>query len=176
MQKDIIKQIEETFRYSNSSEKLFDAFHLAEEHSLNVPELYQILLANPALKLDEIKMYTHKLVNKFPEHAYNFFMWSAEILETNFDKPEYLEEALNFYRIAIDIDCTQSKPLLKLLENYNYDIPYPQNKTIIEIVNNTLPKVNFKKDIYCMLSKHYKKSGNMRLSRKFLMLAEKTSE
>ena len=58
---EIKKNIENVFRGSSSSDELFDYFQEALKHQTNDIGLYKMLLGNPALSSDELKMFAEKL-------------------------------------------------------------------------------------------------------------------
>ena len=65
------KVLENIFLTSTSSEELFDAFDTALKGNIGDLEIYKILLANPALSIDEIEMYVKILSEKFPSMKYD---------------------------------------------------------------------------------------------------------
>jgi len=176
MNEEIKKRIENIFRNSNSSDELFDAFDEAIKLKITDVEVYKVLLANPALSLDEIKMYTEKLLRELTEHRFQISMWTAKVfenLQTNFD---YLEGAINYYIKAIQINPSSHEPLLGLLKLYNYDLELPTNQKILNIIEENLPRVEIKSKVYFALSNLYKKLGNLQKEAKYAALGEKAME
>ncbi len=176
MNGDEIKKIENTFRASDSHDELFDAFQNALKINLSDIGVYKILIANPALSPDEIKMFTEKLIKEYSSHAFDLLMWSGKIFE---NKPELYnqpEEALKYYSRAWNDKPTSSTPLLKILNLYNYDIQLSSNKTIIDLVENSVAAVDDKSRVYYALSDHYRKTGDKMREIRYFALAEKASE
>lgn len=170
------KKIENIFRNSESHDELFDAFQSAINLKLDDLEAFKILIANPVLSPDEIKMFTEKLLKVMPEKSYSILMWAGKIFESQPDNYDYLEDAFNYYNRAISYQPDSFLPFLRLLNLYNYEIDYPMNRKIIGTVENLLPKVDQKSTIYYALSAHYKKCGNKDRETEYLALAEKETK
>jgi len=167
------KKIEEIFRNSESHDELFDAFQIAVNIKFRDPEVFKILIANPVLSPDEIKMFTEKLINVIPEQTYNILMWTGKIFESHPNHYDHLEDAFNYYNRAISHQPESFMPYLRLLNLYNYEIDYPMNRKIIGTIENLASKVDQKSKVYYALSAHYKKCGNKDLEAEYLAMAEK---
>lgn len=176
MDEEPVRKIENIFRNSTSSDELFDAFQEALNEKLVDPEIFEILIFNPALSSDEIKMFTEKLVKVFPGSTYTLCMWTARVFGNFSEDYERLEDALDYYAKASLQKPTEVEPYLSILNLYNYDLDLPTNDKIIFIVESGIPPVNLKSKIYYALSEHYKKIGNLELASKYLALAEKAAE
>jgi len=167
------KVLENIFLTSSSSEELFDAFDTALKGNIDDLEIYKILLANPALSIDEIEMFVKALSEKFPSMKYDLFMWTAFVLETYTEVSEYLEKATEYYAKAADIDLSSCEPYLGMLENYDYEIKHPANKVIINFIESRLNLIECKSKIYAALAEHYGKLGNGEKKSFYLKLFEK---
>ena len=77
-----LERIENIFRYSSSSEELFDTFKESLKYRIKSLESYKVLLANPFLTPDEIKMFTEKIITELPNKAYDINLWTANIFES----------------------------------------------------------------------------------------------
>ncbi len=168
-----ILQIENTFRTSNDTNELFDAFIDAMRNNIKDPDLYKILLANPALSKDELIMYTEKLCKELNEDAYEICLWTAGIFENNCEDYDCLNNAIKYYEKAIDKNPQNHKPFLNLIELYNTDFEVPSNQYILEIVHKKLDGVRRKSKVYYALAGLYKKLGNVEQQRKYFSLAER---
>lgn len=169
-----LNKIESIFRNSTSPDLLFDAFQEAIKLEVKDPEIFKILLGNPALSTDEIKMFVEKLIKEFPSNAYELFIWAAKIFEHKDDYHNSLEDAVHYYKRAHGYKPDSFVPLLNLLSLYNYELALPINKNIIELVEDRISSIRLKSKIYYALADHYKKIGDKQREGKFLLLAEKS--
>ncbi len=176
MNLDEINKIEETFRSSKSSDELFDAFQEAIKINLSDIGVYKILLANPTLLPDEIKLFTEKLIKEIPGSSFDLSMWTGKVFENQTDYFNNVKDALFYYQRAISFKPESHEPLMNLLNLYNYEINLPINQKIVDVINESVSSVNQKSKIYYALSKHYKKCGDSVLEIKYYALAERASE
>jgi hypothetical protein len=171
-----LDEIENIFRNSTSADLLFDAFQEAIELKIENPATFKILLGNPALSADEIKMFVEKLIKEYPGYAYELSIWAAIIFEQKDDYLNYLEEAVHYYKKAHDYKPVLFVSLLNLLSLYNYELNLPINKVILEFVETRVGGVQTKSKIYYALADHYKKIGDKQTEVKYFELAERASE
>ncbi|MEW5843853.1 MAG: hypothetical protein AB1775_11390 [Bacteroidota bacterium] len=176
MKEEAIRKIENIFRNSISSDELFDTFQDALNEKFEDPEIFEILLGNPALSPDEIKMFTEKLIKEYPGSSFTLCMWTAKVFGSFSENYERREDALTYYIKASLQMPTEFEPYLRILNLYNYDLDLPTNDKIVGIVESGIPPVNFKNKIYYVLSEHYKKIGDLENASKYLALAEKAAE
>ncbi len=154
------EEIEYIFRNSNSPDELFDAFRKAITGKITDIELYKILLANPVLSGEELKMYTEHLSKVFRENAFDFFMWTGGIFANYTSEFERLEDSISYYVKALYNNPSHYEPYCRLLQLYNHDLCLPTNRIIIDIIEESLERIE-KKSIVCLeLSKLYSKLGN----------------
>lgn len=170
------KKIEFIFRNSAVPEELFDSFREALNFRIEDISLYKILLANPALNTDEIKMYTEKLLKEFPETAYQLCMWTAKVFENHINEYEQLEYAILYYTKACQYNLFSNEPYLALIKLYNTDIELPSNKKILDLIEFGITVVNKKSEIYLALADLYKKMNDLTKASKYLALAARASE
>lgn len=171
-----IKKIELVFRDSFSSEELFDAFADALKLRVDDVELFKILLANPSLSIDEVKMFAEKIIKEMPNSLYHISMWCAKVFENYAEQYEYLDSSINYYLKAINAVPANFEPLVSILNLYNMEIDMPANKRILEIVNNCIPPVNLKSKVYYALADLYKHLGDLDTASRNLALAAKAAE
>lgn len=171
-----LNKIESIFRNSSSPDILFDAFREAIKLKTKDPEIFKILLGNPALSTYEIKMFVEKLIKEFPLHAYDLSIWAAKIFEHKNNHPNSLDDAVHYYKRAHDYKPNLIEPLLSLLSLYNYDLDFPTNKIILEFVEMEISTVQIKNKIYYAFAEHYKKIGDKQLEIKYFALAERSAE
>lgn len=168
-----MKNIENIFRNSNSPDELFDAFRTAVEKKINNIELFKILIANPFLSLDEIKMYSEKLISEIPENAYTISMWTAKVLEHKTDNYDYMENCIIYFSKALQVNPSSHEPFLRLIKLYNTELELPANKMILEIINSGIQFVENKSKIYYALADLFKRIGDNKSVSKYLDLAER---
>jgi len=176
MENELYKKIELVFRNSNSPDELFDRFTDAIKLKISDISLYKILLANPALSIDEIKMFTGKLLKEIPHEQFQLSMWAAKIFENRQTGYEFIDNSIHYYEIAMQSNPTSHEPLLEMLKLYNVDIELPHNKKILEMIDTYIPSVNFKSKIYFSLAELYKKLSDLNKATKYLALANKAAE
>ncbi len=176
MDQSLIKNLENTFRNSSNSDELFDAFQTALSNNVTDIEIYKILLGNPFLSIDEIKMYSDKLSKEFLDLSYDINLWTAGIFENNYTDYLCLEESLSYYKKASENDPTGFEPYLKALELYDYDMNTPLNHLIIKFTEQGTEKAENKSLIYYSLADLYKKLNNDAMCRKYSALAEKANK
>lgn len=176
MNSDDVKKIEDTFRNSKSSNELFDAFQDAIKSKLCDIEIFKILIANPILSVDEIKLFTEKLLKETPGNALDLLLWTGKVLENQPNNYNYLEEALFYYRRAISTKPDFHEPLLRLLNLYNYEIELSTNRKILDIIEESVTAVDQKSKVYYALAHHYKKCGDPNSEKKYLHLAEESTK
>ncbi len=169
-------RLENIFRNSASSDELFDAFREAINARVVDMDLYKILLGNPALSPDEIKMFTEKLAKDIPEHRVSAFMWTANVFEHEKEDYNKLENAVGYYQRAFEQEPANAVPLIRLLNLYNYDLETQINKTIIDFVVQNVKSVNKKSGTFFSLADLYKRKGDYLLASKYLALGEKATE
>lgn len=176
MQNDLYKKIESVFRNSNSPDELFDSFSDAMKLKIDDLTLYRIFLANPALSIDEIKMFSGKLLKEMPAEQFHISMWAAKIFENRQSGYEFIDNALHHYKIAAEARPDAHEPLLEMLRLYNSEFDLPYNKTILELIDRFVPAVNLKSKIYFSLSDIYKKKNELEAASKYLALANIAAE
>lgn len=166
------EEIEYIFRNSNSPDELFDAFRKAITGKITDIELYKILLANPVLSGEELKMYTEHLSKVFRENAFDFFMWTGGIFANYTSEFERLEDSISYYVKALYSNPSDHEPYCRLLQLYNHDLCLPTNRIIIDIIEESLDRIE-KRSIVCLeLSKLYSKLGNSIKEAEYRKLAQ----
>lgn len=175
MYNEVKKKIEDIFRNSSSSDELFDAFDEAIKYKIKDFEIYKVLLGNPTLSLDEIKMYTEKLLKELEEKQFQISMWTASIFENYHDDYESLECAISYYQKAIQFNPSSYEPYIGLLKLYNFDINLPTNEKILQIVENGISSIQYKSKIYFALADLYKRLGDIPKEAKYTALGERAA-
>ncbi len=176
MNEEAVRRIENIFRNSTSSDELFDAFQEALSQKFSDPGIFEILIGNPAVSSDEVKMFTEKLIKEYTGNVFVLCMWTAKVFGSFAEDYERLEDALNYYIKASLNKPTDFEPYTRILSLYNYDLDLPTNYKIVGIVESGIPPVNLKSKIYYALSEHYRKTGDLERASMYLALAEKAAE
>lgn len=168
--------LENIFRQSDSSDKLFDAFQQALENNLLEAEIYKVLIANPALSSDEIIMFTEKLCREFPDKKFEYYIWTAQVFENKSLSQENTLQAMNYYTKSAETEPTNFSPYISLLNLYNYDMDVSSNDKILRFVEDGVRKAHKKSRIYYALANLYKKLGDIQNEAKNYALGEKSSQ
>lgn len=168
------EEIERIFRNSNSGNELFDAFQYSVKNQIGGIELYKILLANPTLTTDEIKMYAETLSKIFKQNACEIYSWTAKILDSYASSPCETEESINYLIKSWKSDQTKHEPLTSLIKMFNYDYDVSYNSLILNIVKEGVSNVKIKSEVYYALAELYERTGNIEQKRKYMQLAEKS--
>jgi len=176
LNQEIIRKIEETFRSAHSSNELFDAFQTAINLKVSDLSIYKILIANPALSVDEINMFTKKLINEIPGKKYELLLWTGKVFENHPQNIFNIENTFSIYQQAIFQRPNSHEPLLRLLNLYNHDLKLPTNQKIINLIEKSLAAVDKKSKVYSALAKHYKKCGDSESEKRYLRLAETSAK
>lgn len=169
-------EIEEIFRSSNSHEELFDAFTEAVSNKCDDVELYKVLLANPALTIDEVIMFGEKVAKEFPGESYDLYFWMAELFSGESINPEYCEKAFQYYSKAFELKREDHEPLVAALNLYNYDLNLELNNEIINFIENGIASVKQKSKVYYGLANHYNVLNDEINFKKYSELANKASK
>jgi hypothetical protein len=167
MSKRLISEIENVFRISDSSDKLFDYFQLAVENRIDDINLYKIFLANPVLCAEEIALFSEKLIAEFPSLSYSLHMWSAGILETNRYCAASLEKAFEYYKRAMAEMPDSEDPIFSMIGMYNAELDFPPASEIISQIENSSEKIIHKERIFLALADFCKKIKKADLARKY---------
>lgn len=165
-------EVENIFRTSNSTCELFDAFHFSLSQRIVDINTYKILLANPVLSKDELKLYTEKLCTVMTDKCYDIYTWCAGILENKTTDLSFIEEAIDYYTKASHVNPQSCEPYLKLINLYNHDIDFPTNKIILNIIDEGLDKIEQKSSVCRAVADIYKRIGNKHQMIKYIKLAE----
>jgi len=171
-----LEEIEYIFRNSNSPDELFDAFRKAITQRISNKETYKILLGNPILSSEELKMYTEHLSKVFSNDAYDYFMWTGNIFSHYSSEYERLEDSVSYYVKAIYNNPLNEEPYCRLLSLYNFDLNLPTNKIIIDLAEEGLNRID-KKSILCReMAKLYERLGLKVKAAEYIQLACKHSK
>jgi tetratricopeptide (TPR) repeat protein len=176
IQNDYYHRIELIFRNSNSPDELFDTFNDAIKLKITDLSLYKIFLGNPALSVDELKMFTGKLLKEIPENRFPIGMWAAKIFENRQSSYEFMENAIHYYILAMESKPDAHEPLLEMIRLYNIELDLPCNRKILELLDTFIPAVNSKSKVYFALADLYKKKNDLNTATKYLALANKAAE
>ncbi len=154
------KEIEKIFLSASCPNKLFDTFQTALKNRISEPEVYQVLLANPALSKEEITLFAEKYCKEFPDHAYEVYCWVGKIFEQTNKPIDREENAVKYFKKAINIKPENFEPYINMLNLFNYEYNFELNKTIIKTIDEGIKKVNNKRVLFLKLADHFKNLGN----------------
>ncbi len=168
-------EIEHIFRNSNSPDELFDTFRKAITNRISDIELYKILLANPILSGEELKMYTEHLSKVFTDNAFDLFMWTGNIFSNYSTEYERLEDSIAYFVKALYSNPKMHEPYCRLLQLYSHDLNLPTNKVIMDTIEGCIEAVDKKSIVYTELAKLYERDGDKEKSAECRQLAAKYS-
>ena len=168
------KIIENIFQCSNSSDELFDAFQAALSKNICEVDSYKILLANPCLNNDELKLFSETLSKVFKEKAHDIFLWTGSVFEAKACQPHEIENPINYYMKAWNVDKTNADSLLNLINLYNYDLDLPYNNLIVNFVKERVLQTTDPGRVYLALSNLYENLGDIEMKHYYMSLAQKS--
>ena len=164
--------LEEIFRTSNSPDELFDAFRAAIEKKIHDEDLYKILLRNKALSADEISMFAEKICREFSSLSYNICYCVGQLFESISSYGKYHDRAFLYYQKAAACKSSLHQPYLAISKMYNAEFNIPKFESIVQVIEDGLPKVDLKSSIYFSLANLYKKFGDNEKSNDYQKLGE----
>jgi len=167
------KDIEEIFRCSNSSDELFDAFSTAIDLKIKDEELYNILLWNKVLSVDEIRMYAEKLCKEFPDLCFKVYYDVGKILEAASVYGKNLDTAMLYFIKAAKANPSSLLPYTAVAAMYNKELNLPSFDKVTSFLLEGMELVERKSKICFTLVNLYKKKGVREKEKKFQKLGEK---
>ncbi|MCX6150439.1 MAG: hypothetical protein NTX22_07965 [Ignavibacteriales bacterium] len=167
---EIKKAIEQIFRESTSSNELFDTLQKALQLKLHDAQTYKILLGNIVLTTDEVKLFTEKLCEEFPDLSSELFMWTGSILESD-PTTDNLDSAFEYYKKAIQVNPQEHFSYLAILKMYNNDLDFPPRIHIEPLCEKGLLEVNSKSKLCVAIADFYDKIEEPALKKKYLTLS-----
>lgn len=167
-------QIKEKFSNSSDFNELFDAFEAALESKIEDLDLYKILFWNNSLTPDELCLFGEKLVQVFPNMAYDVYLWLAKVFEVTYSMFDNYELALEYFFKASHIKPEELEPYIAASNCYEPDLKIPPADYLIEFLKKGLMHVKNPSPLYKRLSELYERIGDEDQSLYFRKLSEES--
>jgi tetratricopeptide (TPR) repeat protein len=172
MHSDLKQSLEDTFRTSNSSDELFDAFRVAIDRRIEDEDFYKVLLRNSALSIDEISMFAGKICKEFPDISYSIFYCVGQLLASISSYSKHHDEALRYFLKAASKDPQAHEPYLAIAKMYNSELNLPRFEVVVQTVADGITFVNFKSPLCFALADLYKLIGDAEKEQNYQTLGE----
>lgn len=173
MNQALYKEIEHIFRSSENFNDLFDAFNSGITAGIQDISLYKILLANPFLSEDELRLFGEKLASELQESRYDLFIWLGEVFESKVPDLAFQGEALGYFQKAAAERPYEEEPYLRALTLYSPEYNLPVNRQIIKFVLQGTKKAKKKSLLFFSLGVFYRKLDNAAAANKYFSMSEK---
>ena len=174
--KNLKNEIRRVYQFSNSKDDLFDNFRTAIDQKIKDLALYNTLLWNKTLPVDEILMFAEKICKEIPEFCFDIYLSVAKILDT---KPPYEDNkviAFNFIKKAAAYNKNSSEPYVLTAEIYNKEFDVPPFGQIADFLENGIQKVREKSKISFLLARLYGRIGDVETGKKYQKKGEEYLE
>lgn len=160
MRKYSLEEIRQCFSSSADFNELFDMFQSAIAQEIKDIEPYRLLFWNHALTGDEVRLFGEKLASKFPDIAYDVYLWLASIFEVSQSDAESLELAVSYYQKAASARPEEPDPYLDACDCYDPDLNIPPVTNLIEFVKNGIEHVGNPISLYRRLGHLFDLAGD----------------
>lgn len=167
-----LDEIRKCFTSSTDFNEIFDAFQAAMDQNLLDIELYRLLFWNNSLTVDEIRLFGEKLAVKFPDSAYDVFLWLASIFEVTEAETDNYDLAISYYQKAAAARPAEPDPYLDACDCYEPDLNIPPVQTLIDFVRKGLEHVKNPITLYKRLGYLYELNGDAEQAEHFRRLAD----
>jgi tetratricopeptide (TPR) repeat protein len=160
--------------FSNSTDfnEIFDAFQAALDQNVREVELYRLLFWNHSLTVDEVRLFGEKLAAKFPEIAYDVYLWLASIFEVTESETDNYDLAISYYQKAAATRPAEPDPYLDACDCYEPDLNIPPLQTLIDFIRQGLHHVKNPVSLYRRLGYLYEMNGDLEQAEHFRRLAD----
>ena len=167
-----LDEIRQAFASSADFNEIFDAFQAAMAQDILDFEMYRLLFWNHALAVDEVRLFGEKLAAKFPDSAYDVYLWLASVFEVTQAEADNYELAINYYQKAASVRPAELDPYLDACDCYEPDLNIPPVQTLIDFVRKGLDHVKNPVSLYKRLGHLYEVVGDNEQSELFRRLAD----
>lgn len=174
--KEVQKEIEKIFQFSNSQDELFDNFRIAIDQKIKDIALYNSLLWNKALSVDEVLMFAEKICKEIPGFCFDIYLSVAKVLDANPLYENDKETAFNFIVKAATSGQDSIEPYVIISEMYNKELNTPPFDKIAAFFENGFLNVREKSKLSFLLARLYGKIGDVETGRKYQKKGEEYLE
>lgn len=157
LQNDILK----VFQFSNSPDELFDNFRTAIDEKIMDIGLYNALLWNKALSIDEVLMFSEKTCKEIPEFCFNIYLSIAKILDSKSSYGNNKEIAFDYIKKAAASEKNSIEPYIIISEMYNKEFNLPPFDKIVTFFEYGFGHVKEKSKLSFILARLYGKVGDI---------------
>lgn len=154
------EEIRQRFSSSNDFNEIFDAFEAALNNNIEDLELYRLLFWNDSLSQEELCLFGEKLVQVYPNIAYDVYVWLAKVFEVTYSMYDNFELTLQYYTKAALLKPDDCEPYIAVSECYDHDLNIPPIDMIIDFVTKGSQLVNKPGVLYKRLVELYEMTGN----------------
>lgn len=165
--KNLQKEIGKVFQFSNSQDELFDNFRLAIDQKIKDIGLYNALLWNKTLSIDEILMFAEKICKEIPEFCFDIYISVAKILDANPGYENDKETAFDFLIKAAASGQNSIEPYIIVSEMYNKELNTPPFDKIASFFENGFLHIREKSKLSFLLARLYGRIGDIETGKKY---------
>ena len=158
------EEIRRRFSTSTDFNEIFDAFEDALAQRVDDIEVYRLLFWNHSLTPDELCLFGEKLVQEFPQVAYDVYMWLANVFEVTYAMYDNYELAIEYYKKAAVVRPQEPDPYLDAADCYEPDLNIPPLDVLIDFLREGLPHLSNAKSVYQRLSYFYQMVADFEMS------------
>ncbi len=174
--KSLDKEIGKVFQFSNSQDELFDNFGIAINKQIKDIALYNALLWNKALSIDEIIMFAEKICKEIPEFSFDIYLTVAKILDANSLYGQNKEKAFGYIKKAAKSDNASIEPYIIISEMYNKEYDLPPFDKVVDFIENGFQNVKEKSRLSFLIAKLYGRIGDIETGRVYQKRGEEYLE
>ncbi|MEJ2617051.1 MAG: hypothetical protein P8Z35_19015 [Ignavibacteriaceae bacterium] len=170
--KNLHKDIAKAFRFSNSPDELFDNFRTAIDQKINDFSLYNALLWNKALSVDEVLMFAEKICKEIPGLCFDTYLSVAKILDSKSFYGNNKEIAFDYIKKAADSERNSTEPYVIVYEMYNKELDLPPFDKLAAFFEKGFNNVKEKSKLSFLLARLYGKVGEIEKGRSYQKMGE----
>lgn len=163
--KNLHMEIGKVFQFSNSHDDLFDYFRASIDKKIKDIALYNSLLWNKALSVDEILMFAEKICKEIPEFCFDIYLSVAKILDSKSMYEENKDAAFNYIQKAALSEKDSVEPYIAVSEMYSKELNIPPFDKIESFFESGFHNVKEKSKLCFVLARLYGKIGNVKKGR-----------
>ena len=154
-------EIGKVFQFSNSQDELFDNFRIAIDQKIKDIALYNALLWNKTLSIDEVLMFAEKICREIPEYCFDIYLSVAKILDSNSLYGSNKDASFDYIKKAALSEKDSVEPYIIISEMYNKELNLPPFDKIETFFENGFYCVKEKSKLSFILARLYGKIGEI---------------
>lgn len=169
-------EIAKVFQLSNSQDELFDNFRTAIDQKIKDINLYNTLLWNKTLSVDEMLMFAEKICKEIPGFCFDIYLSVAKILDSNSFYGNNKEIAFDYIKKAAASEKISIEPYIIVSEIYNKELDLPSFNKIVAFFEDGFLHVKEKSKLSFILARLYGKIGNIEKGKSYQKKGEEYLE